>query len=299
MTSLETTTQTSVLDKRLIGGHISVAGGLHKAPARAARLGFRTMQIFVKNQRQWSAPPLDEEAAQAFRDAVVDWNLTAVLAHSSYLVNLGTPKEALRRRSEEALLGEIVRCGQLGIPALVLHPGSHTGSGEEAGIEAVVQSLDQCLERDASGSVTILLETTAGQGTSLGWRLEHLAAIRDRSRHADRLAVCVDTCHVFAAGYDIANEAGWSSFWADFDRLLGADTLAMVHVNDAKKPLGSRVDRHELLGRGRLGTYPFRRLLQDTRFEGVPLVFETPEGEVHYAEEVDWLNRLLEDQTMS
>ncbi len=284
---------TSLLRSHLIGGHISVAGGLHQAPGRAADLGFRTMQIFVKNQRQWTAPPLDAQATEAFHQAVASSGLRTVVAHSAYLINLATPKDRLRQKSEDALVGEINRCAQLEIPALVLHPGSHTGSGEAQGLETVARALDRCIERAAGETVTIVLETTAGQGTALGWRLEHLATILDKVRFKDRLAICVDTCHVFAAGYDIANEAGWVSFWSDFDRLLGRNSLAVVHVNDAKKPAGSRVDRHEILGKGRLGTYPFLQLVEDPRFEHIPLIFETPEGEKRYAEEVTWWEQQL------
>jgi len=278
----------------LLGGHVSTAGGLHESPPRAARLHFGTMQIFVKNQRQWRAPDLAEEQAGAFQAAMASAGLRRVLAHASYLVNLASPREAVRRKSVGALGDELDRCRRLGIQSLVLHPGSHGGSGEEEGLVTVSRSLDECLGNVDAESVRILLETTAGQGTSLGYRLEHLARIFERTRFPDRIAVCVDTCHVFAAGYEISKPDGWEAFWHDFDHLLGPDALAAVHINDSKKPLASKVDRHELLGRGHLGTFPFLRLLQESRFTGIPLVLETPEGEKHYAEEVTWLKRLHE-----
>ncbi len=276
----------------LIGGHISIAGGLHAAPPRAGRLNFRTMQIFVKNQRQWRAPPLGQEDADAFEAARSSSGIERVLAHGSYLINVASPDEAQRTKSVTALLDELVRCARLGVDGLVLHPGAHSGSGPEEGLVTVAGSVDECLDRVEENGVPILLETTAGQGTSLGHRLEHLAIVRDKSRHPGKLGVCVDTCHIFAAGYDIDTAQGWASFWDAFDRLLGKEALAAVHINDSKKPKGSRVDRHERLGQGLLGTYPFTRLLSEERFRGIPLILETPGGEVHYAKQIAWLREL-------
>ncbi len=264
----------------LLGAHESAAGGLHLAFDRIVDVGGEALQIFTRNQRQWQAAPLADDEITSFIDA---WERTGhmpVASHASYLINLASSKAAQVEKSLAAFVAELTRCAALSIPFVVFHPGSHGGAGVEQGIENVSRHLNTLVEQagPASESVRILLETTAGQGTGLGYRFEELAAILDLVKYPDRFGVCVDTCHIFAAGYDIRTAATYQATFAEFDRLIGLERICFFHLNDSKKELGSRVDRHEHIGRGCIGLAGFRHLLTDPRFAGHPMTLETPKG---------------------
>ncbi len=261
-----------------LGAHESVAGGLHLAFDRIRQVGGEALQIFTRNQRQWKAPPVSDEEADLFRQAWAEAGDMPVASHASYLVNLGSGKRAQAEKSVAAFADELVRCSRLGIGQVVIHPGSHGGDGVEAGLARVVDNLDRAMERAGVAGVTVLLETTAGQGTGLGYRFEELAFILDNSRHPDRLGICVDTCHIFAAGYDIRTPAAYRETMAELDRVIGCDRVGFFHLNDSKKGLGSRVDRHEHIGKGAIGLEGFRCLLTDPRFRDHAMTLETPKG---------------------
>jgi deoxyribonuclease-4 len=262
-----------------LGAHQSIAGGTPKAVERGLEVGCRVLQIFVKNSNRWVGRPIDRPEARAFRSATRGAGLARVVAHTSYLINLASPVAELRRRSIEALVEEIERCQRLGIPDLVLHPGAHCGEGESAGLARIAASLDEVFDRTAGARVRILLETAAGQGSCIGHRFEHLRDILGAVRTPRRVAACFDTCHVHAAGYDIVSARGYSETIADFDRTVGLSRLAAIHVNDSKKPRGSRVDRHEHIGRGTIGRRGFRNLMTDPRLAAIPKFLETPKDD--------------------
>lgn len=257
---------------------MSIAGGIHKAFERGLTAGCRTIQVFLKNSNQWNARDLTPEDKELYRAAARSAGIAPVLAHSSYLINLASPDRALHRKSVAAFVQELERARFLGIPGLVVHPGAHRGSGEESGICLIAEALDTALA-SVPPPVKVLLETTAGQGSSLGHKFEHLAAILDRVRNGGRVAFCVDTCHVFAAGYDIRTAAGYRKTMREFDRLVGVGKIGAFHVNDCLKPLGSRVDRHTHIGQGFIGLEAFRCLVNDRRFASIPKILETPKGE--------------------
>ena len=235
-----------------------------------------TLQIFTKNANQWDAPPLAHEAVASFRRAVGATNLSHLTAHDSYLINLASPDDALFAKSIAALVRELERAEALGLRYLVTHPGAHVGSGEDAGLTRVVAGLEEVHARCAGFGVRLLIETTAGQGTSLGHRFEHIGTLLQRASCADRMDVCLDTCHVFAAGYALTGESEYASTFQQFDDLIGLSRLKLFHVNDSVKPLGSRVDRHAGIGLGQIGTEAFRRLVTDPRFAHLPMILETP-----------------------
>jgi len=263
----------------LFGAHMSVSGGLEQAVARIRKVHGQALQIFTRNQRQWKAAPVTREEAARFKAAVKEWGEWPVASHDSYLINLASPKEETAHKSRKALTDEIIRCDQLAIPYLVMHPGSHMGAGVEEGIARFTRELDRVLAETREAGVTILLETTAGQGTNLGASFEELAAIIEQSRFPRRLGVCFDTCHAFAAGYDLVSDAGYRRTFTEFDRVIGLNRLAFFHVNDAKAALGSRLDRHTHIGDGTIGLTGFARLVNDPRFRDLPMVLETPKGE--------------------
>lgn len=267
----------SDMSEPLIGAHMSIAGGLYKAFARGKETGCRAMQIFTKNASRWLAKPLDAAAASAFRQAWSSSGIGPVIAHDSYLINLAAPGDELWLKSIAAFLDEMERCSLLGIPYLVMHPGSHVGSGEQVGLRRVCDAFRHIFT-DGPADVTVLIENTAGQGNSLGAGFEHLEAIMDGVPRG-RFGICFDTCHAYAAGYDLGSAEGYESTFAEFDRLIGVEAIRAFHVNDCKKPLGSRVDRHEHIGQGTLGEGGFRRLMHDPRFTAVPKLLETPKGE--------------------
>lgn len=273
----------------LLGAHEGIAGGVSKAFARAEADGADCLQIFTRNARGWAAKPLEDEEVARFR-AEARRTRKRTAAHSSYLINLAAPEDEIRRKSWDALADELGRCETLGIPALIFHPGSNPD--EEEGLRLVAEGMSQALTR-APGKTKLLVETTAGQGTSLGSRFEELAAIRERVPGAvrRRVGVCVDTCHVFAAGYDITTEDGYEQTIAELDRLLGLSLVQAFHLNDSKKPLGCRVDRHEHIGEGAMGLAPFRRLVNDARFSEVPGFVET---ESRWKENIEVLRSLVD-----
>ncbi|HEV8610224.1 MAG TPA: deoxyribonuclease IV [Thermoanaerobaculia bacterium] len=268
----------AVLDLPL-GAHQSIAGGTPRAIERGIEVGCRVLQIFVKNSNRWVGRPLERPEARAFRSAARDANFSRVIAHTSYLINLASPVAALRRQSIDALVEEIERCQRLGIRDLVYHPGAHGGEGETAGVARIAVSLDEVFERTADGRIRILLETAAGQGSCVGHRFDHLRDILGAVREPRRVAACFDTCHVHAAGYDIVTREGWMETMSIFDRTVGLSRLAAIHVNDSKKPRGSRVDRHEHIGLGTIGRRGFRNLMSDPRLAAIPKFLETPKDE--------------------
>lgn len=255
---------------------MSIAGGLYKALERGAEAGCDVIQVFTKPNKQWAAKPLtpaDVEAWWAAREAT---GIEPSLAHDSYLINVASPEAAGWKRSHEALAIEYRRCGVLGIPNLVMHPGAHLGTGDAAGIVRIAAALDRVLGEQPDNPTRILLENTAGQGTNLGHRFEHLRDLLGAVEAPERLGVCIDTCHTLAAGYAIETPAGWAETFAEFDRVVGLDWIQAFHVNDSKKERGSRVDRHEHLGRGHLGLSAIRCLVNEPRFVGLPMTIETP-----------------------
>ncbi len=262
----------------LLGSHMSIAGGAHMAIERACSIRSTAMQIFVKNNMQWFARALSPAEIRAFLDHPQRSRLGCVFAHANYLINLAATNPQFHANSLRALSEELIRANQLELPFLVLHPGAHLGAGEEAGLDKIVDSIDRVLAGLAKVRTKIALETTAGQGSCLGHRFEHLAQIINRVREPERLCICLDTAHVFAAGYDITSEAGIRKIFREFDRIIGRKRLAALHLNDSKTGRGSRVDRHEHIGRGRIGLHAFRFLMTEPRFRTIPKVLETPKG---------------------
>jgi deoxyribonuclease-4 len=261
-----------------LGAHESIAGGLHRAFDRARSVGCDAMQIFVKSNRSWAVKPLTEKDVARFEAKAAETDIYPVVGHSSYLLNLATPDEALWRKSRDALVVELERCEALGIPFLVLHPGSHVGTGEEIGLARVAQGLGQVHAATPGFCAQILLETTAGQGTNLGYRFEQLAWLLENTPQGERLGVCLDTAHVFAAGYELRTPEEYETTMEALDRAVGLERLEAVHLNDSKVDLGSRKDRHEHIGKGFIGLEGFRCLVNDPRLAGLPGLLETPKG---------------------
>jgi deoxyribonuclease-4 len=259
-----------------IGAHMSIAGGLHLALERGRRVGCGAVQIFLKNQRQWAAKPLGPDEVRAFRAARRTAVIRHVFAHSSYLINLGSPGAAPWSQAVDAFTDELERAEALGLSCVVIHPGSHMGAGIEAGLGRVVAALDETLARTAGYRVKVALENTAGAGNTIGRTFGELAALLERAARPERIGVCLDTCHLFAAGYDLRTRAGYARAMAECEATVGRRRVLAFHLNDSRAPLGSGLDRHEHIGRGRLGLAPFRLLLNDRRFARVPKVLETP-----------------------
>jgi deoxyribonuclease IV len=265
-------------DAPLIGCHVSIAGGVDQAPLNGQTVGCRTVQIFTKSNRQWNARPLrDEEIAGFFANCKAT-DIGPVIAHSAYLINLAAVDKAMYKKSWDAMLIELQRAEALKLPGLVLHPGAHGGSGEEAAIRQIANALNDLIDATPKAKVKILLETTAGQGTCVGHRFEHLADIISKVRRKSRIGVCFDTCHVFAAGYDIRTEKTYHATMEAFDNIIGIKRLVCFHLNDSKGDLGSRLDRHEQIGHGKIGRAGFRSLMQDPRLSHIPKLLETPKG---------------------
>ncbi len=257
---------------------MSIAGGVHLAMERGLSIGCRAVQLFVKNNNRWKSPPLKDEHIRLFRKRCENFRPDFIVAHSGYLINLASPEKPLMDKSAAALRDEISRCVRLGIPALVIHPGSHRGAGEKEGIERIASNINSILDGADTGNTRILLESTAGQGNTLGHRFEHLAGIISGIDHKDRIGVCYDTCHSFAAGYDIRTRKKYEETWDEFDRVIGLARLALFHLNDSLTGLGSMRDRHTHIGEGELGLRPFGYLVNDSRFSGIPMILETPKG---------------------
>lgn len=269
---------------------MSIAGGIDKALRRGEETGCDVIQLFTKNANQWRAKPLLADAIEAFRQARQETGVRPVAAHNSYLINLASPDEGLYQRSVEALWEEMGRAEVLGLPYLVMHPGSHRGGGEEEGFYGIARAINLLHQRGAGMRVQILLETTAGQGATLGYRFEHFARVIGMIEEDERVGVCLDTSHVFAAGYAISTLDGYEATMDEFDRIIGLERLKLIHVNDSKAALGTRVDRHEQIGRGHLGLESFRLLLQDARLADIPCILETPKGKTADGEDWDIVN---------
>lgn len=277
---------------RLFGAHMPIAGGVENAPLSGARTGCAAMQIFTKNSNQWRANGLTDAGIAAYRENLEKSGILFVASHDSYLINLGSPDAAMRGKSLAAFIDEVERAARLGIGHLVFHPGSHMGAGEEEGLELVGACMNEAIKKTAHcPGVKLTIETTAGQGTNLGWRFWHLGRLIGMVKDKKRVAVCFDTCHVFAAGYNIRTPEGYKAAFKEFDNEVGLEHLAMFHINDSKKDLGSRVDRHEHIGKGFLGKAPFSLLVNDRRFAKTPMVLETPKGK-DLAEDIENLSVL-------
>lgn len=268
---------------QLIGAHMPTGKGLPLALKSGVGIGCTAVQVFTSSPQNWAAKPVTDEMADAFRAAAQESGLGRhTVSHDSYLINLANADEDKRRQAMEGLKGEMRRCDRYGIPFVVSHMGAHSGQGEEVGLARVAESAREVLA-DTPASVTLLMETTAGQGSSLNYRFEHLATVIEAAGDPARLAVCLDTCHIFAAGYDIRTAEAYEATFAEFDRLVGCDRIKVVHCNDSKKGLGTRVDRHEHLGEGEIGPVAFQCLVKDPRFEQTMIVVETPEADTHHA----------------
>lgn len=262
----------------LIGAHESASGGPHRALERALSDGCQAVALFVKNQHRWQQRPWTDEEIAKFR-AIASEHPIEMVAHAAYLINLCSPTNAVIEKSIVGLADELERCQQLGVPALVFHPGAPGAkASEQVGIEMIGAGLDELFDEhgDRFPDVTLLLENTAGQGSNLGWRFEHLRDILGATKHASRLGVCYDTCHAFAAGYEFGTQESYDAHWAEFHEVVGLGRLHAFHINDSKKECGSRVDRHDHPGEGLIGIEPFRLLVNDTRFQNVPAILETP-----------------------
>jgi deoxyribonuclease-4 len=257
---------------------MSIAGGLHLAFTRIRKVKGEALQIFLSNQRQWKTPPLTSEMIEDFWLQWEKNHRMVVAAHDSYLINLAAPDQTTVEKSVTAFADELVRAAALKIPFLITHPGSHRGQGVEAGLERFVHNLDSAISLSGTGTVEVLIETTAGQGTNLGCKFEEIAFILRESHYRDRLGVCFDTSHAFAAGYDFRTPETYEETFSLLDQIIGVKRLKFFHLNDSKRPLGSRVDRHEHIGKGEIGLKGFRLLLNDPRFQGHPMVLETPKG---------------------
>jgi deoxyribonuclease IV len=273
--------------KDFLGAHMSISGGIHLAPGRGAEVGCGVIQVFTQNSNQWRGKAVSDSDAALFREKWQESGLHEIVSHDIYLVNLASAPGEVREKSLAAFREEMERCSRLGIEKIVMHPGAHLGEGEDVGIKRICEAFDRLLEEVPEYQGKTLLETTAGQGTNVGYRFEHLRAIIDGTAHPGRFGVCYDTCHTFAAGYDITTPEGYRNTFAEFDRLIGLDRLHCFHVNDSKKGLNSRVDRHEHIGRGAMGLEGFRQLVNDPRFVSVPKILETPKGD---NDEMDAIN---------
>ena len=281
------------MTRLLLGAHTSIGGGLHRAIERSCSISCTAMQIFVKNNMQWFARPLDRAEITAFLRHAQRCQLDSVFAHSNYLINLAATNPQFHANSLRALSEELIRADQLELPFLVLHPGAHLGAGEEAGLEKIVVSIDAVHTVLPKTKTRIALETTAGQGSCLGCTFEQLAYIIENVQEPERLCVCLDTAHVFEAGYDLSSEAGTRKMFAEFDRIIGLEHLAALHLNDSKTARGSRVDRHEHIGQGKVGLHAFRVIMRDRRFRKIPKVLETPKGK-ELLEDVENMKTLRE-----
>lgn len=267
------------LSHPLLGAHMSIAGGYYKAVDLAHAAGCNVVQLFTKNNNQWRAKPITAEEADLFRSQLSLRNVALPLSHASYLINLASSSELLWQKSVDAMVVELLRAAQLGIPYVVVHPGAAVEAPEEAGIQNVIRALDEIHRRTANVAAVPLLENTAGQGSCLGWRFEQLAAMLAGVKEPQRVGICFDTCHAFAAGYPLGTPAEYRATWKEFESTVGIERIKAIHLNDSKRELGSRVDRHEHIGRGKLGTEPFRLLLADRRFARIPMYLETPKGD--------------------
>ncbi len=263
----------------LLGSHMSTSGGLHRAFERAGQIGCTTMQIFVKNSNQWTAKAFTEGDVANYKTAAAKSSIAPVVAHAAYLINLCAQNVQTLKKSREALVDELSRCETLGVRCLIIHPGAHVGAGEEEGIKRIAESVNLCHRQTPGFNVLTTLEGTAGQGTTLGYRFEQLRKMLELIEDRRRTAVCLDTCHLFAAGHDIGTPEGWDAMMRKFDDIIGLEKLAALHVNDSKRECGSRIDRHEHIGKGMIGLEGFRAMMNDRRLDGIPRILETEKSE--------------------
>jgi deoxyribonuclease IV len=278
---------------KYIGAHVSAAGGVENAPLNAHNIGAKAFAIFTKNQKQWKAAPLTEKSISLFKEncskyGYLPWQ---ILPHDGYLINPGSPDKEMLEKSREALLDEMQRCEQLGLTMLNFHPGASLGKiTEEDCLKIIAESINLVLQKTAG--VIAVIENTAGQGSSVGYKFEHLKSIIDQVDDKSRVGVCIDTCHAYASGYDIKSEAGYDLTFREFDRIIGLSHLKGFHLNDARKGLASRVDRHESIGKGDLGEEVFKRIMNDSRFDNMPIILETPDEDI-WKEEIEWLYKAI------
>ena len=276
---------------KYIGAHVSASGGVENAPLNAHTIGATAFALFTKNQRQWKSSPLSGKSINAFKEACIKYGYSPeqILPHDSYLINLGHPEPEALNKSREAFLDEMQRCEQLGLTLLNFHPGSHLKAiGVEECLNNVAESINMALEQ--TNGVTAVIENTAGQGSNVGFEFEHLAYIISRVKDKDRVGVCIDTCHAFAGGYDLVNN--FDNVWEQLEKTIGFRFLKGMHLNDAKKEVNSRVDRHESLGKGTIGALVFERIIKDGRFDGIPLILETPDESI-WEQEISWLKSFV------
>lgn len=276
----------------LIGAHVSIAGGIDLAPARGAEIGCTAIQIFLKNQRQWHTKYLTDDEIKRYLHSLSNSPVKSVLAHSSYLINLGSPEKNQLQKSLDSFILELNRCEKLKIENYIFHPGAHKKSGEQAGIQRIAESINFILNQCPEVSTNLLLETTAGQGTSVGYRFEQLSQIIESINKRDKLGVCLDTAHVFAAGYDLSVESGYEQMMTEFDQSIGLERLKVFHLNDSKTRLGSRIDRHEQIGKGKIGLCAFNKIMNDTRIINVPKIIETPGDTKSDAQYIELLKQM-------
>jgi len=258
----------------LLGAHMSIADNMYLAIERGESIGCSAIQIFTKSNRQWKAKPISNQDALLFKKTWKDSSVRSIIAHASYLINIGSPHKETEKKSVDALILELTRCAELGIPYLVLHPGSHTKTDEQSCIARISKNINKIL--DATSHCTILLETMAGQGTNVGYTFEQLAQIIRNTEHKSRIGVCFDTCHAFAAGYDFRTKDTYTLMWEKFDKTVGLNKLKAIHINDSQQDLGSRVDRHTDIGKGKIGLEAFKLLCNDERLFDIPKILETP-----------------------
>ncbi|MBN2279057.1 MAG: deoxyribonuclease IV [Candidatus Marinimicrobia bacterium] len=275
----------------LVGCHVSVSGGIEKAPQRAVDFGCEVMQVFTANQRQWTPKPITDEQATLYLKNLEKCGIQRVVAHNSYLTNLGGFEEDKLEKSLKQFEDELIRCERLKIPYLVFHPGSHLGKGEDFCLRQIAKNIDRVLENLGHIHTILLLENTAGQGTNVGYDFEHLRRIIDYSGNSEKFGVCFDTCHGFQAGYDIRTREAYEETWRKFDEILGLDLLKVFHFNDAKFDAGRNKDRHHNLGEGYIGLEPFQWIVSDERFENLPMILETPDGDEKWEEELKILKQ--------
>lgn len=264
--------------EQLLGAHTSTSGGVSKAAERAKKLGFSAMQIFTKNNNRWFAKPIDEREINKFKTSLVNFDIKFVVSHDSYLINLCAANPEILKKSRTAFIDELTRCEMLGIPYLNFHPGSHTGRGEEEGLKVIAESINITHDKTKDFKVSSMLEITAGQGTALGYKFEHISKIIELVDDKSRMSVCIDTAHLFAAGYDFRSRETYYKTMKDFDGIIGLSKLKCLHMNDSKKELGSRVDRHDHIGNGFIGIEGFRNIMNDEKLASVPKILETPKG---------------------
>ncbi|HOL83131.1 MAG TPA: deoxyribonuclease IV [Caldisericia bacterium] len=273
-----------------LGAHVSIAGGVKNAPLNGEKIGCEAIQIFTKNQRQWSAKPYEKKEIEEYFNNLNKVKIKKVVAHTSYLINLASPNEEIFKKSIDALIDDLERCNSLNIPFTIIHPGSHLGEGVEKGIERIIIGIERVFEKVKRGAIA--LETVAGQGSNIGFKFEQLKKIMEGVKEKDRIFVCFDTAHAFEAGYDIKTQNGFKKVLDEFDKIIGIEKLCAFHLNDSKTPLGSNVDRHENIGKGFLGLEPFKFLVNNKEFKEHPMILETPGGDEMYIEDLKTLNLL-------